>query len=174
MKNLFLSANFMLLLCLACTQDTKPAQNQVAATSTVEATAGKNYLSMKVNGVEWKADNEIFGAFHPKGYNKAIIIAGLKGKKGQNEQICNLNLYNTYGPNTYTFADGNPDYNVAQFMNIAPGNDICGSGMGFKMKAIVTKASGLPNEIEATFEGEMTCGNNEVLKITEGKFYFHE
>ena len=161
-------------MCLACTQDTKTTQTQAATTSAVEVAAGKNYLSMKVNGVEWKADNEIFGAFHPKAYNKAIIIAGLKGKKGQNEQNFNLNLYNTEGPNTYTFSDGNPDFNVVQFINIAPGNDICGAGMGFKMKVIVTKASGLPNEIEATFEGEMTCGNNEALKITEGKFYYHE
>lgn len=174
MKNLFLSANIILIMCLACTQGTKTPQTQAVAASAVEQPTGKNYLSMKINGVEWKADNEIFGAFHPKGYNKAIIIAGLKGKKGHGEQSFNLNLYNTDGPNTYAFSDGNPDFNVAQFMNIAPGNDICGAGMGFKMKAIVTKASGLPNKIEATFEGEMTCGNNEVLKITEGKFYFHE
>ena len=56
------------------------------------STSGKNYLTMKINGVEWKADNKIFGAFHPKGYDDAIIISGSKGPENKDEQIFNLNF----------------------------------------------------------------------------------
>ena len=36
--------------------------------------ATQNHLSMKIDGVLWQADSEIFGAFHPKGYDRAIAL----------------------------------------------------------------------------------------------------
>lgn len=134
----------------------------------------KNYLSMKINGKDWIADNEIFAAFHPKGYNNAIIIAGNKGKKDKDQQAFNLNLFNTNGPATFNIKDGNKDFNVVQFGALSAENYLCGSMMGFDMKVIVTKASSTPDIIEATFEGKMTCSSGEILNITNGKFYYHE
>jgi hypothetical protein len=134
----------------------------------------KNYLSMKINGKDWIADNEIFAAFHPKGYNNAIIIAGNKGKKDKDQQSFNLNLFNTNGPATFNIKDGNKDFNVVQFGALSAENYLCGSMMGFEMKVIVTKASSTPDIIEATFEGKMTCSSGEILIITNGKFYYHE
>ena len=134
----------------------------------------KNYLTMKINGQDWIADNEIFAAFHPKGYNNAIIIAGNKGKKDKDQQSFNLNLFNTNGPATFNIKDGNKDFNVVQFGALSADNYLCGSMMGFDMKVIVTKASGTPDIVEATFEGKMTCSSGEILNITNGKFYYHE
>jgi len=129
---------------------------------------------MKINGKDWIADNDIFGAIHPKGYNNAIIIAGGKGKKDKNEQTFNINLYNTNGPGTFNFANGNKDLNVAQLGNLSADNYLCGSMMGFDIKVIVTKASSNPDIVEATFEGKMTCPSGETLHITDGNFYYHE
>lgn len=134
----------------------------------------KNYLSMKINGQEWVADHDVFGAFHPKGYDRAIIIAGSKGKKDKNEQTFNINLYKTSGPGTFNFVNGNKEMNVAQLGNLSAENYVCGSMMGFDMKVIVTKASSMPDMVEATFEGKMTCPTGEILTITEGKFYYQE
>lgn len=134
----------------------------------------KNHLTMKINGVDWTADNDIFGAFHPKGYDRAIIIAGSKGKKDKNEQTFNINLYKTSGPGTFNFVNGNKEMNVAQLGNLSAENYVCGSMMGFDMKVIVTKASSMPDMVEATFEGKMTCPTGEILTITEGKFYYQE
>ena len=47
--------------------------NDNKATGTPESNTPvekNNHLSMSINGVEWKADNNIWGAFHPKGQNK--------------------------------------------------------------------------------------------------------
>ena len=173
-NKLLLLASLLLLQILAC--GSKPQQENSAATPatiTEPAPAG-NRLSMKINGVEWKADNKIFGAFHPKGYNKAIIIAGSKGPKNKDEQPFNINLYNVDGPGTYQIQTGNPDLNVAQLANLSPQNYLYGSMMGFNLKVVITKASTGPDEIEATFEGEMTGNAGDVLKITEGSFYYHE
>lgn len=85
-----------------------------------------------------------------------------------------MNLYNTSGPGVFHIKDGNTDFNVVQLANLTVENALCGSMMGFDMKVTVTKASTIPDIIEATFEGQMTCGNGEILNITNGKFYYHE
>jgi hypothetical protein len=157
--------SFLLAILLAvygCGNSQKPTDISLKTESSIK---GKNYLSMKINGKDWIADNDIFGAFHPKGYYKAIIIAGSKGKKDKNEQTFNINLYNT---------NGNNDLNVAQLGNLSADNYLCGSMMGFEMKVNVTKASSIPDIVEATFEGKMTCPSGETLIITEGTFYYHE
>ncbi len=169
----FFSAIFALLI-LACSSKN---ESNTVGTSSVQAAAStgkENYLSMKINGVEWKADHDVFGAFHPKGYNKVIIIAGGKGPKDATEQAFNINIYNTDGPGDFNFKAGNPDLSVAQMAIWNAENFICGSMMGHDMRVKVTTASTKPDVVEATFEGELTCNTGEVLKITDGKFYYHE
>ena len=171
MKSLNLYIITLFLTVISCSNSHKStANNQNMEISSI----GENYLTMKINGVGWTADNDIFGAFHPKGYDKAIIIAGSKGKKDKNEQTFNINLYNTNGPGTFNFVNGNKDFNVAQLANLSADNYLCGSMLGFDMKVVVTKASTGPDIIEASFEGKMTCSSGEVLNITNGKFYYHE
>lgn len=154
----------------------KVQQPDKAANSAIvnHKTAAENYLTMKINGVEWVADHDIFGAFHPKGYNKVIMIAGSKGPKNKDEQAFNINIYNTDGPGTFSFQDGNPDLSVAQMGNWSTETFLCGSMMGHNMRVKVTTASTKPDVIEATFEGELTCNTGEVFKVTDGKFYYHE
>ena len=60
--------------------DTLATEHLKSAAAAPQAETSANYLSMKINGVEWKADHGVFGAFHPQGYNKVIIIAGDAGK----------------------------------------------------------------------------------------------
>ncbi|MBK8700753.1 MAG: hypothetical protein IPN29_14920 [Saprospiraceae bacterium] len=158
---------------MACGQKSENMDvNGTAAAPQAETSA--NYLSMKINGVEWKADHGVFGAFHPQGYNKVIIIAGDAGKKDKSEKTFNINIYNTSGPGDYHFVNGNTDLSVAQMGNWSEQDYICGSMMGFDMKVKVTKVSKLPAEVEATFSGTLTCASGPPLVITEGKFYYHE
>ncbi len=165
---------FLITLTLIACSNQKDKSAISSVVTDVATSMGKNYLTMKINGKDWIADNEIFGAFHPKGYNNAIIIAGNKGKKDRDQQSFNLNLFNTNGPATFNIKDGNKDFNVVQFGALSAENYLCGSMMGFDMKVIVTKASSIPDIVEATFEGKMTCSSGEILNITNGKFYYHE
>jgi len=149
-------------------------ENAGAKEKTPAIAATQNHLSFKINGVEWQADSEIFGAFHPKGYNKAILISGSKGGNDKNEQDFSLILYNTAGPGVFDITNGNKDNNVIQLANMSPVNFMYGSMIGFNMKINVTAASENPTIIEATFEGELTGNAGDALKITDGKFQYHD
>ena len=129
---------------------------------------------MKINGKEWTADTEIMGAFHPKGYDKLIMIAGSYGPNNKDEQSFNINIYNASGPGTYLFKTGDKDHRVAQLANLSTENYLYGGILGYDMKVIVTKSSSNPTIIEATFEGTLNGNASDILKVTDGKFYYHE
>jgi len=161
-------------LWIACGNNSDSSGNVVNAATEANKPAAGNTLSMKINGVEWKADHNIFGAFHPKGYNLVVMISGSKGPKNKDEQPFNINIYNADGPGIFQFQDGNTDLSVAQLANLSPENYLYGSMMGFTMKVNLTKASTAPDVVEATFEGELKGNAGDVPKITEGRFYYHE
>lgn len=175
MKNrISISFAIFALLILSCSSKNEAVTSSETTAQATTSSTKENHLSLKINGVEWVADHDVFGAFHPKGYNKAIIIAGAKGPKNKDEQAFNINIYNTDGAGTFNFEHGNPDLSVAQMGNWNPETFICGSMMGHNMKVKVITASTKPDVIEATFEGELTCNTGEVMKVTDGKFYYHE
>jgi hypothetical protein len=167
-----LSCSLMLFSC-ANQASNAPAKQRSDNKPAPAAPAG-NYLRMKIDGKTWEADHEIFGAFHPKGYNKAILIAGSKGPKDKNEQTFNLNLFNTSGPGVFDIQKGNPDLNVIQLGNMSPENFMYGSTMGFSVKVTVLKASANPTVMEARFEGELNGNTGDKISITEGAFYYQE
>ncbi len=164
----------IILLLAACGSNTTTGDKKETAKLESKTSSIENHLSMKLNGTEWKADNEIFGAFHPEGYNKAIILSGSKGKKDKSEQAFTINLYNTNGPSVFAIQYKNADNSVIQIANLSEQNYLYGSMMGFNIKINITKASKNPTILEATFDGELTGNASDKLIITEGKFYYHE
>jgi hypothetical protein len=159
----------MLTTMLACSNQQKkegPTAKPGPANST------SNFLSMKINGQLWEADHDIVGAFHPKGYDKLIIIGGSSGKKDKSEKSFTVNIYKTDGPGKFHFAQGNPALSVAQMGNWSEEEYLCGSMMGFDVSFDVTRASQNPTVVEATFSGTLTCPSGKELIITDGKFYY--
>ncbi len=143
-------------------------------TAQADPETGGNQLGMKINGTEWRADHNLFGAFHPPGLNKALLIGGSKGPKNEDEQVLTLNVFNVEGPGTYHIKTGNADLSVAQLANLSPENFMYGSMTGFDLTVIVTQASKDPAVIEATFEGTLTGNGGDTLKITDGRFSYRE
>jgi hypothetical protein len=127
-----------------------------------------------VNGVSWEADHEITAIFHPKGYNNAILIYGNKGPKDKSEQTFNLNLYNANGAGTYDIVGGNKDNSEVQLANLSTEHYLYGNVLGFSFRAQITKAGNNPTEVQASFEGVLIGNSGDSVKITEGKFYYHE
>lgn len=141
---------------------------------------GTNYLTMKINGVEWKSDTKgVFGAFHPNGYNDATLISGTIGE-GATQQAFNINMYRTTGVGEYVFSNVTEnafavDKKVAQLGNFNPQDYLYGGLLGvYNMKVKVVKVSKSPPLVEATFEGTLTGVRSDVITITEGKFYYQE
>lgn len=140
---------------------------------------GANYLSMKINGVDWKSDtNGVFGAFFPMGYNDATLISGTIGQ-GATQQAFNINMYRTTGVGEYIFSNISEtnfsDKKVAQLANLTTQDYLYGGLLGvYNMKVTITKANKSPALVEGTFEGTLTGVQSDVITITEGKFYYHE
>ena len=141
---------------------------------------GTNYLTMKINGVEWKSDTQgVFGAYHPSGYNDATIISGTIGE-GASQQAFNITMYRTSGVGEYVFSNSTEsvyavDKNVAQLANLNPQDYLYGGLLGvYNMKVKLKKVATSPAVVEATFEGTLTGVHSNVITITEGKFYYQE
>jgi hypothetical protein len=174
MKSPLFFCTSLCLFIIACGNPVKQSDTVTISATESKKLTTENYLSMDINGVQWKADHDIFGAFHPKGYNNVIMISGKKGAKDATEQGFNINIYNTVGTGSYYLKNDNTDLSVAQMSGWDEQNFICGSGTGFEMRVKITSISSNPDLVEATFEGEMICVMNDILKITNGKFYYHE
>lgn len=156
----------------ACNKEDKIANNT--------PTVALNYLSMKINGVEWKSDtNGVFGAFHPTGYNDATLISGTIGQ-GTTQQAFNINMYRTTGVGDYNFSNVTEnafavDKKVGQLANLSTQDYLYGGLLGvYNMRVKVLKASKSPAIVEATFEGTLTGVQSDVITVTEGKFYYQE
>lgn len=141
------------------------------------ASNAKNELSFKIDGVEWKAEREIIGMFHPdpENYNKVIIIGGSKGPNDGTEQDFTLNIFNTAAEGEYNFKNGNADLSVVQLSNLSSANYLCGGTFQtYNMKVKITKIQNNPTIMEAIFSGEIACVEGNTIKITDGKFNYYE
>ncbi len=163
------------LMTLAACNNSQPATENAVDNNATPTQSGKSsHLRMKINGKTWEADHELTGFVFPEGYNKAILIGGTKGPKDKYEQTFNLNLFNCNGVGEYMIETGNKDQSVVQVGNLSDEHYLYGNVLGFRMKVIISKASQSPVELEASFDGELTGNAGDILKVTDGKFYYHE
>ena len=165
------------LVLAACGNTGSPTTTTPSATTagmSSIAAAAANQLSMRVDGVEWRADHEIFGAFHPPGYERALLMAGARGRKDANEQVMNINLFAIDGPGRYAITTGHAAGSVAQLANYTPERFLAGSMMGYELVIDVGVAQTDPTRIEATFSGTLTGNDGVVMKIEDGRFVYRE
>lgn len=160
------------LLLVACSEP--PAAAITAAAPATVTTATANQLSMRVDGVEWIADHDLFGAFHPPGYTRALLIAGGRGAKDASEQTMNINLFGIDGPGRYAIRGGDPNGSVAQLANYTQERFLAGSMMGYDLVVDVSVAQADPTHIEATFSGTLTGNDSVTMKIEDGRFVYRE
>ena len=168
----------ILLAFISCSNSQKSSANQQMSGP---LTNENNFLTMKIDGVEWSADRDIFGSYH---FNESlgpglINIAGVKGDP-PNDQSFNINLYNTTGPGVYKVDIGQGEQvkmneNVCQLAQFTPTNYLCGGPLQESQLSItIKKVSKDPQMVEASFSGTITCVEGNKLSITDGKFYYHE
>lgn len=147
----------------------------VAGGDTEAEVVKSNYLEFQLDGKLWKADNEVFGSYHLSEAlgPKMIQIAGNQGT-GPTQQAFNINLFNTDGMGIYK-VNSTSGMNVAQLGNLSQDNYLCGGvQQASDLRVEIIHASKSPQQIEARFEGTLQCVNGQKIKITNGKFYYHE
>ena len=162
----------LLPLLAACQAETATPSPLAYAAAAPVATA--NYLRMRVDGVAWEADHDIFGAVHPKGYDKAVLIAGSFGPKDASEQAFNINLYGIDTAGNYPVQTGNPKLHVAQLANLTPERFLSGGPMGFDMQVEIVEMQPSPTRLQVRFEGTLMGNDSHAVKITDGEFSYSE
>jgi hypothetical protein len=176
------------LLLTACTAPALPGANAgatstVAPPATTPATAATvppaqgNQLRLTLDGKPWQADRDFFGAFHPHGMDRAVLMAASLGPKDEHEQAFNLNLFGVAGPGRYT-ASGNTlslegiGSSQIQLANLSEQRYLIGGPFGYTVEVELLQAGG--GTIEARFQGRMTASDGQELRVSDGYFFYRE
>lgn len=158
------------LLLSACVQDsatTPPAAPAAAAAAAASAPDG-NLVRLRVDGVEWSADRDIFCAVHPPGLDRGVIVAGSRGPKDANEQTFNLNLSGIDGPGTLRLESNASVTHAIQLANLDAARFLNGGAMGFDVTVELLAVSADPTRVEARFAGTLGSSAGTPLRIEDG------
>lgn len=166
-----------LLLLVACSDAAAPVAQTPTTQPTqapADAPAG-NLLRMRIDGVEWIADHDIFGAVHPMGYDRAVLVAGSHGPKNADEQAFNIILNAADGPGTYRATTGDSRRHVVQMGNLSPERYLAGGLMlEHDMTIEILRMQASPVLLEARFHGTLNANDGTVMRIEDGKFRYRE
>ena len=146
-----------------------------ASAGTTAPLSGVNRLRMRVDGIEWSADRDLFGAVHPPGMNSVVLMAGSLGPKDANEQSFNLNLFGIDAPGHYVVEHGNASGSVMQLANVSPERYLIGGLMfeyRFEVELVTMQAN--PVAIEARFKGVLQANDDHRVTISDGEFVYRE
>lgn len=175
------------LLLTACTAPAPPGANVGATSAGAPAAppasaaaaphAQGGQLRLTLDGKPWQADREFFGAFHPPGMDRAVLMAASFGPKDRHEQTFNLNLFGATGPGRYT-ASGNTlslkgiASSQIQLANLSEQRYLVGGPFGYTVEVELLQAGG--GTIEARFQGRMTASDGQELRVSDGYFFYRE
>lgn len=170
MKNILFPILIAFLATVACSHQDKTPKTGNDAT----AVASDSYLTMKINGKEWVAEEDITG-------NLGLLGPGQFGLGGSRivngeEQHLSIAIQNVTGAGTYQ-TTVEQVYNVAQYALSRQSNGdvkIFKSQKDGQFTINITKADGF--NTEGTFSGTLPgwLGTSESVVITEGKFRTRE
>jgi len=108
MKNILFPILIALLATVACSHQDKTPKTEISST-TAES---DSYLTMKINGKEWVADEDLIGNLGLLGPGQ-FGLGGAKTVNGE-EQHLSIAIHNVTGPGTYQ-TTAEQVYNVAQY-----------------------------------------------------------
>jgi len=168
------------LLLIACHSSPPPAATTApASTPPTPASPQRlgNQLRLTLDGRPWQADREFFGAFHPPGMDKAVLMAGSLGPKDKHEQAFNLNLFGVDGPGRFV-ASGNTmslkgvTSSAIQLANLSEQRYLVGGPLGYEVEIDLLQAGA--GVIEAKFQGRLTANDGSTVTLTDGYFLYRE
>jgi hypothetical protein len=144
-------------------------------TTAIASSGDPGRLRMHVDGVEWSADREFFGAVHPPGMDRAVLIAGSLGPKDENEQTFNLSLFGVDGPGRYVVERGDGSGSVMQLANLTPERYLIGGLMfDYRFEVELLEMQVDPVVIVARFSGELQSNDDQRVTISDGEFVYRE
>lgn len=165
----FAAPLLLLAACGSTTPPTPPATSAAATPAAAPAVAASGQqIRMKVDGVEWSADREIFCTVAPPALGGVLIVSGSRGPKDANEQTFNLNLSGVEGPGTLKLAGGGSTTHAIQLANLDAERYLNGGAMGFDVTVEVVSLVRDPAQVELRFAGTLNSSAGKPLRIEDG------
>jgi len=119
---------------------------------------------MRIDGVEWTAAHDVFGAVHPTGYDRSILIAGSRWDKNANEQAFNLNLFGINRPGVP--GDPNLDRSLCRVVFQPESGAAAGrQRVQLDLKVEPRSFSKDPDRIEARFAGTLSASDGTQIEL---------
>jgi hypothetical protein len=161
MKKSFLFFTIISIL-ISCSKDENITTNNTPSPSS------KSYISMKINGVEWKTDASTIAA----GISDANFVATGSKTVGTKTQAISMAIekVNTTGNNIYDKNTKGALLFIDNVNGISWGLGSGSNGNG-TLKITKTKVIGSITQASATFSGSTKDGNGTTITITDGIVY---
>jgi hypothetical protein len=157
------------VLLAAC--DAPPAADASASPPRSEASPAAvegDVVRLRVDGVAWSADRDIFCAVNPPGLDRGVIVSASRGPKDANEQTFNLNLSGIEGPGTLRLESSTSLTHTIQLANLDGARFLNGGAMGFDVTVELLAVSANPTHVEARFSGTLGSSAGTPLRIDDG------
>jgi hypothetical protein len=158
----------LVLLLAACDAPPDAAPGTAPRSVGPAETATGDLVRLRVDGVEWSADREIFCAVDPPGMGPVLIVSGSRGPKDADEQTFNLNLSGVTGPGTVRLAGGGSTTHAIQLANLDTARYLNGGALGFDVSVDVLALSREPVRVELRFSGTLNSSAGMPLRIEDG------
>lgn len=177
MKRLIASLLFVLLFgCENAQQIVSNEQN--AAPSVLSETAAiaaqRNQLSMKIDGVEWRFENEIMGGINPISEQPEMLISGSRGTNDASEQTFTVIIRGAAKPGIYRVKSGDASKSNFQLSGLSDSEFLAGNMMPFDLTVTVSDVGADPMRMRASFQGSIQTNTGRTLLISDGLFRFQE
>lgn len=153
---------------------THAAASDISAEDTSTTPASGPLLSMQIDGVSWRADREIWGAVHPFGLDRNVLMSGSFGPKDSKEQTFNLNLHAAAQPGRYRVQSSAPANGAVQLAGLSEQRYLAGNVLGYDVEVELLQLRTTPVLIEARFEGTLVASDGARLNLSDGHFRYSE
>ena len=168
------SVLFVAIALIGCNADPAAQALPSAQESAAPSSANPNQLSLLIDGVEWRFEQELLGGVNPISEQPELIISGSRGPNDASEQTFTMLIRGADKPGSYRFKLGDGSGSTVQISGLSEQEFLAGNMMPFEMQVEVTELSRNPSRMVARFEGSVQSNTGRTLRISKGYFTYQE
>jgi hypothetical protein len=168
----------MLLAILGCENAGKNGNDlktaPIAPSETAAIATQENQLSMKIDGVEWRFENELMGGINPISDKPEMLISGSRGANDASEQTFTVIIRGANQPGSYRVKSGDASQSNFQISGLNESEFLAGNMMPFDLTVTLSDVAANPMRMRATFQGSIQTNTGRTLEISDGVFHYQD
>jgi hypothetical protein len=169
-------SSLLLILLFGCDNPGQSGSSEQTAArpETVAMATQKNQLSMKIDGAEWRFENELIGGINPISEQPEMLISGSRGANDASEQTFTVIIRGASQPGSYRVKSGDASQSNFQISGFSEHEYLAGNMMPFDLTVTVSDVGENPMRMRASFQGSIQTNTGRTLQISDGVFQYQE